>query len=64
MAAERWRRDRQRRDKLASMNPLQYPGRIVRRVIVITNEIEVREVVLYDTDSYRDARRKLKQVMA
>jgi hypothetical protein len=63
MATERWRLDRERRNKLAAMEPINYPGRIVRRIIVITNEVEVREAILYDTDSWREARRKLNRVM-
>ena len=63
MAAERWKRDRERRDRLAAMNPLQYPGRILRRVIVIDRETEVREAIFYDTDSLRDAQRKLRRVL-
>jgi len=50
MAAERWRRDRERRDKLAMMEPINYPSRIVRRIIVITGEVEVREAILYEFD--------------
>lgn len=62
MAAERWQRDRERRDKLAALNPLQYPGLIVRRIIVIEHEITVREAIFYDIDSDREARRKFKEV--
>ena len=59
-AAERWRRDRDRREKLAALSPIQYPGRIIRRIIVIEREVEVHETIIYDTDSIRDARRKLR----
>ena len=63
MNSARWKRDRERRDKLAAMEPLNYPGTIVRRIIVIDRESEVREAVLFDTDSIRDARRKLRAVL-
>ena len=61
-AAERWKRDRERREKLAAMNPLQWPGRIVLRVIVIRNEVNAQEAVCFDTDSLREVRRKLRRV--
>lgn len=64
MARERWRRENERRERLAAMNPIQYPGRIVRRIIVITNECEAKEAIFYDTDSHRDARRKLNRVLS
>ena len=64
MAKERWRRDRERRDKLAAMNPIQYPGRIVRRIIVIDHETQVREAIIYDNDSIRDAHRKMSAVVS
>jgi hypothetical protein len=63
MATERWRRDKAQRDLWASMAPERMPAKIVRRIIVIDGETEVREAVLYDTDSIRDARRKLRQVL-
>ena len=63
MAAERWRRDREQRDLWASIAPERMPAKIVRRIIVIDSEVIVREAVMYDTDSMRDARRKLRQVL-
>ena len=39
------------------------PAKIVRRIIVIDGETTVREECFYDTDSYRDARRKLADVL-
>lgn len=63
MAAERWRLDKEHRDKLSLLNPIQYPGKILRRIIVIDNEVNVKEAIMYDTDSMREARRKLKQVL-
>ena len=64
MARERWRQDRERRAKLAALAPLQFPGRIVRRVIVIDREVTAREAIIYDTDSWQDARRKLRAVLS
>lgn len=63
MAQARWAADRQRRARLAALAPLRHPGRIVRRIVVIDNEITVREVVLFDTDSVREARRKVAAVL-
>ena len=37
--------------------------KIIRRIIVIDGETDVREAVFYDTDSLRDARRKLRDVL-
>lgn len=45
MAAERWRRDRERRDLLASMAPERMTAKIIRRIIVIDGETTVREAV-------------------
>jgi hypothetical protein len=61
-AAEKWRRDRERRDKLAALSPLQHPGKIVLRVVVIRHESTVKEAIVFDTDSVRDCRRKLREV--
>jgi hypothetical protein len=47
----------------ASIAPERMPAKIIRRIIVIDRETEVREVVMYDTDSLRDARRKLRRVL-
>ena len=63
MAAERWRRDKIKRDAWAAIAPERMPAKIVRRIIVIDRESVVREAVIYDTDSYRDARRKLATVL-
>ena len=62
MNKARWDADRLRRDKLAAMHPLQWPGRIVLRVVVIRNESEAQEAVIFDTDSRRDERRKLRRI--
>ncbi len=63
MAAARWRIDRQRRDHLAALSPESYPGRILRRIVVIDDERTIREVILRESDSDREARRKLKWVL-
>ena len=59
----RWKADRERRNLWASMAPERVPAKIVRRIIVIDNETMVREAVIYDTDNYRDARRKQTAVL-
>ena len=63
MARARWRLDRQRRDQLAALSPERYPGRILRRIVVIDDERTVREVILRESDSDREARRKIKWVL-
>jgi hypothetical protein len=62
-AAVRWHNDRARRAKLAAIKPLQHPGKIVRRIVVIDREIAAREAIIFDSDSTRDARRKLRAVL-
>lgn len=63
MAAARWRRDRMRRQSLAKLSAEACPAHIVRRVVVIDEEREVREAVIWSWDSEREARRKIKRVM-
>ena len=63
MNKARWDADRQRREKLAALHPLDYTGRIVLRVIAIRNESTVKEAVIFDTDSDREARRKIRDVL-
>ncbi len=60
-ANNRWAMDRAKRAALARIDPVCIGG-IVRRIVDIRNETEVREVVIYDFDSARSARRKLKGV--
>lgn len=64
MAARRWELDRQQRAALAAMSPEKFTGRIVRRIVVITNETKVREAIIYDFDSARSARRKERAALA
>ena len=63
MARARWDMDRQRRDRLAALSPEQYPDEIVRRIVVIDDEREVRECVIRSWDSAREARRKVRSVL-
>lgn len=63
MAAARWARDRERRRRLAEVTAEQYPERIVRRIIVIDQEKDAREAVIFKWDSEREARRKIRQVL-
>lgn len=37
-------------------------ARIIRRVVVIDNEASVREAVIYESDTFRDAKRKLRRI--
>lgn len=64
MAKRRWELDRQRRDRLAAACPLARVDQIVRRIIVIDREHTVREAVIYAFDSFREARRKARKVLA
>ena len=62
-AQRRWQLDRERRDALAARDPA-FTGRVVaRRIVVIDRETTVREVTIYQDDSLREARRKLKFVL-
>lgn len=60
LAKIRWQRDRERRDKLAAIEAESNPSRIVRRLVIIDNERDVRELVLWSWETWRDWRRKLK----
>lgn len=65
MAKRRWELDRERRDAIAKAeesDPLRVQGRIVRRIVVIENEVEVKEIVIRDWDSVREVNRKLARV--
>lgn len=63
MAARRWEIDAQKRAALVRMNAEKFQGRIVRRVVVIDNEVTVREAVIYDFDSARSSRRKERDIL-
>jgi hypothetical protein len=63
MAQRRWQLDRERRNRLLALSPENYPGRILRRIVVIDNEMLVRETVIYESDSIRESRRKVRRVM-
>lgn len=63
MAKARWERERAQRDKMAMLTAEQFPSRIVRRIVVIDNEITVRETTIWSFDSARSARRKLREVL-
>jgi hypothetical protein len=63
MAKRRWELDRQRREKLAALTAKQYPNRIVRRIVVVDQEKLVREAVIWEWDSRREAARKLRAVL-
>ena len=62
-ANKRWELDRARRAELAAKDPAFTGFRIVRRIIVIDNEKDVREAVIYSTDSIRSATQKLKRAL-
>lgn len=64
MAKRRWELDALRRERLAAIDPIQFSGRIVRRIVVIDNEKRVREVAIYDFDSEREWKRKERKVLA
>lgn len=64
MANARWSRERDRQRQLeaaAEIDPLRAPGRILQRVVVITHESQVTEIIRRDTTSQRAwARMKMK----
>lgn len=56
MANARWQADRARRDALAraeTLDPLRVPGRIIQRVVVITNEATAMEIIRRNTTTQR-----------
>lgn len=56
MADARWKRERERQRQLeatAEIDPLRVPGRILQRVVVITRESQVVEIIRRDTTSQR-----------
>lgn len=63
MANARWKNERARQDAIAAADPLRVTGKIVRRIIVITEEQSVKEAVIYDFDSLRSARAKLRKAL-
>jgi len=64
MASRRWRLDRQRRDKIATLTAEQYPTKIVRRIVVIDDEQKVRETVIWSFMSYRERYRMERKALA
>lgn len=64
MANARWEKERERQRQLeatAEIDPLRVPGRILQRVVVITRESQVIEIIRRDTTSQRAwARMKMK----
>jgi predicted GIY-YIG superfamily endonuclease len=64
MANRRWELEGQRRDRLAAACPLARVDQIVRRIIVVDREETVRETTIYAFDSFREARRKARKVLA
>lgn len=63
MAEKRWQNEDRRREQLAGMDPVKFPGAIMRRIVVIEREQVVREAVIYEFDSAREVRRKLRRVL-
>ena len=64
LAGIRWAKDRERRNKIAALEAESNPSRIVRRIVVIDNERDVREIVLWSWENWRDWKRKLKPLLA
>jgi hypothetical protein len=59
----RWELERKRRDAIAAKDPAFTGLKIARRIIVIDGESVVREAVIYEGDSVRLARKKLRAVL-
>lgn len=64
MALARWEADRRRREAAAKLTPERCQNRIVRRIVVVFDEQRVKEAVIWDWDSNREARRKVKEVLS
>lgn len=65
MAEARWKRDRERRAAWAAAaekDPLRVPGKILQRIVVITGESRVAEIIRRDTTSGREWARLKKKV--
>lgn len=63
-ANRRWQIDRERRDKLASIDPVRVGGKIVERWVRIIGESAVRERTIYEFDRPCDVRRKRRELFA
>jgi alkyl hydroperoxide reductase subunit AhpC len=64
MAKARWTKDRAERNRQALLMAEQFPSRIVRRIVVIDDERDVREVTIWNWESGRDWKRKERRVLA
>jgi len=62
-AKRRWELDAQRRARRAAMAPIKFTGRIVKRIIIIEEEVRAKEITIYDFDTFRDMKRKLRSVL-
>ena len=60
MAQVRWQQERKRQNQLAALTAEQFPHRISLRVIVIRNELHVSEATIWNWESARAARRKIR----
>lgn len=63
MARIRWGLDRARRERLAALPAEAFSNLIVRRIIVIDREREVREAIIRSWDSRSDSAQKLRNVL-
>jgi hypothetical protein len=63
MARRRWDIERHRRAALGALTADRYPSRIVRRIVVIDNETDVREATFWNWESARHQKRKLKEIL-
>ena len=63
MANRRWQLDRERRERLAQLTAEQFPTKIVRRIIVIDDERNVREAVIWSFDRWKDEAKKTMAVL-
>lgn len=61
MAAVRWARERERRDKLAALSAQQHPTKIVGRIVAIANEQQAKEFTLWSFDSWRERKKKCRK---
>ncbi len=59
-----WKIRHARRDVLAAKDPIQVGGKIKRRIVVIDDELHVKERAFYEFDRECDWERKLREVLA
>lgn len=63
MAKARWVKFHAQRDRMDALDPVRL-GRIKRRIVVIDDEVRIKERTFYKFDRPCDWKRKLREVLA